>query len=296
MPLKKSKAQDAAGFIFHTLGDRPTQSARDWVKSQVLGVEQRYKILVLACCLIGVVAMFVAYGMPVVPLALTLAVDGAFIGAAIGFVKLFSLRQKLGSAFSYVLDEDCDPQTFADRYLAYIESLWPHDLVVPLWNYCRGLRWQGRWDDAQRLMDAYAQKHGVTSGSAAFCYHQVRAYCAYDQRDAASMIDEVHALQALDTSGVSPTFVEGVSQLVSLANILTLEDGKDYDQVFEAVEGIFDRVTPVQRVEFALHLALCAPSRSQAMEWLGYTTKHGGTTWCLKEAKRMRQQGPVALG
>ncbi len=110
------------------------------------------------------------------------------------------------------------------------------------------------------------------------------------------MIDEVHALQALDTSGVSPTFVEGVSQLVSLANILTLEDGKDYDQVFEAVEGIFDRVTPVQRVEFALHLALCAPSRSQAMEWLGYTTKHGGTTWCLKEAKRMRQQGPVALG
>ena len=296
MPLKKSKAQDAAGFIFQALGDRPTDEARAWMKSQVIGVEHRYRTLVLVCCLVGIAAMCFAYGLKEAPLALTLVVDGAFIGAAIGFVKLFSLRQKLGSAFSSVLDEDCDPKTFADRYLAYVESVWPHDLVVPLWNYCRGLRWQGRWDDAVRLMDAYAQNHEVTSGPAAFCYHQVRAYCAYDQRDTSWMIDEVHALQGLDTSGVSPTFVEGVSQLVSLANILTLEDDKDYDQVFEAVEGIFNAVTPVQRVEFALHLALCAPSRSQAMEWLGYTTKQGGTTWCPKEAKRMRQHGPVALG
>lgn len=296
MPFKRSKAQDAAGFIFRTLGDRPSKEARAWVKSQVLGVEHRYRVLVLVCCLAGVVALGVAYGLPEAPLALTLVVNCAFIGAAIGFVKLFSLRQKLGGAFSYVLDEDCDPVTFADRYLAYIESVWPNDLVVPLWNYCRGLRWQGRWDDARKLLDAYAQDHEVASGPAAFCDHQVRAYCAYDQRDTASMIDEVHALQALDASGVSHTFVEGVSQLVSLANILTLEDREDYDQVFEAVEGIFNKVTPVQRVEFALHLALCAPSRPQAMEWLGYTTKHGGTTWCPKEAKRMRQQGPVAQG
>lgn len=289
MAKARNKRVDAAGFVRATLGDEPTEAARAWVRTEVTAPERRLVVALASVCGVGLVALLVATLAPSTAGVLNVVTNLCVLGALILFFLLFSRRQKLGAQFATVLDDQCDPKAYADRYLAYLELEWPESLGVALWNYGRGLRWQGRWDDACRLMAAFEQQASdPLPASDAYFVHQTRAHCALDQCQLDPLLDEARALQALDLSRLDKGYSQGVAQTVALANQLTREDQGDWDEAFDIWEGYFNVATPVQKALFALHLSRCAPTDKEARSWASYASSHGGTTWCAGAGKKLK--------
>ncbi|MDJ1122345.1 hypothetical protein QJ043_09150 [Olsenella sp. YH-ols2217] len=291
----KGKRSDVAGFIRATLGDEPTPEAQAWARDEVVRPERRLVVGLVATCVVGLSCLLVAQLAPTAQGVLNGATNLAVVLALVLFFLLFSRRQKLGARFAAMLDDQCDPVAYGDRYLAYLELEWPEDRGGALWNYARALRWQGRWAAACDLMAAYERSldHKAPAQSR-YLVEQIRAHCAFDQRRLADLIDAAHALQALDEAGLPKTYSQGVAQTVALANQLTREEQGDWDEAFLVWEGYFNVATPVQKALFALHLARCAPSEKDSRPWASYASANGGTTWCAAAGKKLKWETHVS--
>lgn len=291
----RGKRSDAAGFVRATLGDAPSAEAQAWARDEVVRPERRLVAGLAATCGVGLVALVVAQLAPAAQGALNVVTNLAVVVALVLFFLLFSRRQKLGSRFAAMLDDQCDPVLYGDRYLAYLELEWPEDRGGALWNYARALRWQGRWDDACALMGAFESSLDEKAApQARYLVEQTRAHCAFDRRQLDALVDATHALQALDRQGLPKTYSQGVAQTIALTNQLTREEQGDRDEAFDIWEGYFNVATPVQKALFALHLARCASSEKDAGTWASYASSHGGTTWCAAAGKKLKWEKHVS--
>lgn len=196
------------------------------------------------------------------------------------------LRGSVNKGLTRLIDRDCDPVLCGRRTLALLEKDKKNaDPRIGLFSYAYALRWQGKWNEAAKLMRTMEDDDDPQSR---FLYHSLMAYCAFDKRDLKGLTAEVKALKELSGEGLSKDAPAHIAEHAALRDLLAKElNGKpskaaaDYIQVADGPKAL-----PVHRVLFSLKAADCLTDPAERRARLALAAEEGGTTWCAADAKK----------
>ena len=161
-----------------------------------------------------------------------------------------------------------------------------------LFSYAYALRWQGKWNEAAKLMRALEDD---ADPQGQFLYHNLLAYCAWDKRDLKGLTAEVKALKELPAEGLSKDAASHIAEHVALRDMLSKElNGKPSKAAAGYLQVADDpKALPAHRVLFSLKAAGCLADPAERHARLAYVAEHGGTTWCMAEARKRLEKEDV---
>ena len=264
--------------IVEVLGDEADAESREWVR-------RKYTVRVRVAGVAAFAFFVMIMGMSGTPwfaistfVLLPLMIVAVFFGVF--------MRGSVNKGLTRLIDDDCDPLLCARRTLALLEkdkkNADPHS---GLFSYAYALRWQGKWNEAAKLMRDLEDDPDPQSG---FLYHNLMAYCAFDKRDLKGLTAEVKALKELPSEGLPKDAPAHIAEHVALRDMLAKElNGKPskaaagYIQVADGPKAL-----PAHRVLFSLKAADCLADPAERHARLTYVGEQGGTTWCAAEAKK----------
>ena len=264
--------------IVETLGDEADEESRAWV-------HRSYTIRVRVAGVAAFAFFMMAMGMSGTPwfalstlILLPLMIVAVFFGVF--------MRGTVNKSLTRLIDRDCDPVLCGRRTLALLQKDKKNaDPRSGLFSYAYALRWQGKWNEAAKLMRTMEDDDDPQSR---FLYHNLMAYCAFDQRDLKGLTAEVKALKELSGEGLSKDAPAHIAEHAALRDLLAKElNGKpskaaaDYLQVADG-----PKVLPVHRVLFSLKAADCLADPTERRARLALAAEEGGTTWCAADAKK----------
>lgn len=207
------------------------------------------------------------------------------------------MRGSVNKGLTRLIDDDCDPLLCARRTLALLEKDKKNaDPRSGLFSYAYALRWQGKWNEAAKLMRALEDD---ADPQGQFLYHNLLAYCAWDKRDLKGLTAEVKALKELPAEGLSKDAASHIAEHVALRDMLSKElNGKPSKAAAGYLQVADDpKALPAHRVLFSLKAAGCLADPAERHARLAYVAEHGGTTWCMAEArKRLEKESRKGLG
>ena len=264
--------------IVEVLGDEADAESREWVrrnytmKVRVAGVAA-FAFFVMALGMAGT-PWFAISTLILLPLMIVAVFFGVF------------MRGSVNKGLTRLIDRDCDPLLCGRRTLALLEKDKKNaDPLSGLFSYAYALRWQGKWNDAAKLMRVLEDDADPRSR---FAYHNVMAYCAFDKRDLKGLTAEVKALKELPVEGLPKDAPAHIAEHAALRDLLAKElNGKpskaaaEYLQVADGSKAL-----PAHRVLFSLKAADCLADHAERRARLAYVAEHGGTTWCAAEARK----------
>lgn len=264
--------------IVETLGDEADEESRAWV-------HRSYTIRVRVAGVAAFAFFMMAMGMSGTPwfalstlILLPLMIVAVFFGVF--------MRGTVNKSLTRLIDRDCDPVLCGRRTLALLQKDKKNaDPRSGLFSYAYALRWQGKWNEAAKLMRTMEDDDDPQSR---FLYHNLMAYCAFDKRDLKGLTAEVKALKELSGEGLSKDAPAHIAEHAALRDLLAKElNGKpskaaaDYLQVADG-----PKVLPAHRVLFSLKAADCLTDPAERRERLALAAEEGGTTWCAADAKK----------
>lgn len=264
--------------IVESLGDEADEESRAWVR-------RTYTLRVRVAGVAAFAFFVMAMGMSGTPwftistlILLPLMIVAVFFGVLV--------RGSVNKGLTRLIDQDCDPLLCGRRTLALLEKDKKNaDSRSGLFGYAYALRWQGRWNEASKLMRVLEDDADPQS---VFLYHNLMAYCAWDKRDLKGLAAEVKALRGLSGEGLSKNAPAHVAEHVALRDMLAKElNGKPSKAAVDYIQVADDpKALPVHRVLFSLKAADCLVDPDERYARLVYAAENGGTTWCAAEAKR----------
>lgn len=264
--------------IVESLGDEADEGSRAWVR-------RTYTLRVRVAGVAAFAFFVMAMGMSGTPwftistlILLPLMIVAVFFGVLV--------RGSVNKGLTRLIDQDCDPLLCGRRTLALLEKDKKNaDPRSGLFSYAYALRWQGRWNDASKLMRVLEDDADPQS---VFLYHNLMAYCAWDKRDLKGLAAEVKALKGLSGEGLSKDAPAHVAEHVALRDMLAKElNGKPSKAAADYIQVADDpKALPVHRVLFSLKAADCLADPGERHARLVYAAENGGTTWCAAEAKK----------
>lgn len=264
--------------IGEILGDRADEESRAWVR-------RNYTIRVRVAGVAAFAFFMMIMGMSGTPwfvvstlVLLPLTIVAVFFGVF--------MRGSVNKGLTRLIDQDCDPLLCGRRTLALLEKDKKNaDPRNGLFSYAYALRWQGKWNEAAKLVRDLEDDPDPQS---AFLYHNLMAYCAWDKRDLKGLTVEVKALKELSGEGLSKDVSAHLAEHVALREMLAKEiNGKaskaaaEYSEVADGPQAL-----PAHRVLFSLKAADCLADPAERHARLAYAAENGGTTWCAAEAKK----------
>ncbi len=264
--------------IGEILGDRADEESRAWVRRNYT---MRVRVAGVAAFAFFIMIMgmsgtpwFVISTLVLLPLMIVAVFFGVF------------MRGSVNKRLTRLIDQDCDPLLCGRRTLALLEKDKKNaDPRSGLFSYAYALRWQGKWNEAAKLMRDLEDDPDPQS---AFIYHNLMAYCAWDKRDLKGLTAEVKALKELRGEELSKDASAHLAEHVALRDMLAKEiNGKaskaaaDYIEVADGAKAL-----PAHRVLFSLKAADCLADPAERHARLAYAAENGGTTWCAAEAKK----------
>ncbi|MBX9034886.1 hypothetical protein [Gordonibacter massiliensis (ex Traore et al. 2017)] len=264
--------------IGEILGDRADEESRAWVR-------RNYTIRVRVAGVAAFAFFMMIMGMSGTPwfvvstlVLLPLTIVAVFFGVF--------MRGSVNKGLTRLIDQDCDPLLCGRRTLALLEKDKKNaDPRNGLFSYAYALRWQGKWNEAAKLVRDLEDDPDPQS---AFLYHNLMAYCAWDKRDLKGLTAEVKALKELSCEGLSKDASAHIAEHVALREMLAKEiNGKaskaaaEYSEVADGPQAL-----PAHRVLFSLKAADCLADPAERHARLAYAAENGGTTWCAAEAKK----------
>ncbi|HIW76837.1 MULTISPECIES: hypothetical protein [Gordonibacter] len=264
--------------IADVLGDEADDESRAWVR-------HTYTLRVRVAGVAAFAFFIMIMGMSGTPwfaistfILLPLMIVAVFFGVF--------MRGSINRSLTRLIDRDCDPVLCGRRTLALLEKDKKNaDARSGLFSYAYALRWQGKWNEAAKLMHTLEDDADPRSQ---FLYHNLLAYCAFDKRDLKGLTAEVKELKELSSSeGLPKDAAAHVAEHVALRDMLAKElNGKaskaaaDYAQVADDPKAL-----PVHHVLFSLKAADCLADAAERRARLVQVAEQGGTTWCATEAK-----------
>lgn len=264
--------------IVETLGDEADEESRAWV-------HRSYTIRVRVAGVAAFAFFMMAMGMSGTPwfamstlILLPLMIVAVFFGVF--------MRGTVNKSLTRLIDRDCDPVLCGRRTLALLQKDKKNaDPRSGLFSYAYALRWQGKWNEAAKLMRTMEDDDDPQSR---FLYHNLMAYCAFDKRDLKGLTAEVKALKELSGEGLSKDAPAHIAEHAALRDLLAKElNGKpskaaaDYLQVADGPKAL-----PAHRVLFSLKAADCLTDPAERRARLALAAEEGGTTWCAADAKK----------
>lgn len=264
--------------IVETLGDEADEESRAWV-------HRSYTIRVRVAGVAAFAFFMMAMGMSGTPwfalstlILLPLMIVAVFFGVF--------MRGTVNKSLTRLIDRDCDPVLCGRRTLALLQKDKKNaDPRSGLFSYAYALRWQGKWNEAAKLMRTMEDDDDPQSR---FLYHNLMAYCAFDKRDLKGLTAEVKALKELSGEGLSKDAPAHIAEHAALRDLLAKElNGKpskaaaDYLQVADGPKAL-----PAHRVLFSLKAADCLADPAERRARLALAAEEGGTTWCAADAKK----------
>lgn len=295
--LRKGAAKrEAYNFIVAKTGDGIDEEAEEWINhyyvARVQGLTAAF-VVALVCGVIGVVIGNYA-GPATLGIVLSWMASFVAFAAVVCFAMVSVTRKRILGKIVNTMDNARDPQSFCARYLGYLKEKDPKDLTQTIWNYARGLRWQGRWKDAIALFDAYIEDFGLLADAPAeHLYHQLLAGCAFDRGRLQEMGQAIEYAESIPETEVGDDVASGLGTLRQLQLVLELEREGKRQEAYDLVESFFYQSENVLRMALALHLGTNSNNRNDALEWIGFVVKMGETTWCVKRAKAIRSSGQL---
>ena len=264
--------------IGEILGDAADEESRAWVRRnytirvRVAGVAA-FAFFIMIMGMSGT-PWFVISTLVLLPLTIVAVFFGVF------------MRGSVNRSLTRLIDQDCDPLLCGRRTLALLEKDKKNaDPRSGLFSYAYALRWQGKWNEAAKLVRTLEQDADPQS---MFLYHNLMAYCAWDKRDLKGLTAEVKALKELSGEGLPKDAPAHIAEHVALRDMLAKEiNGKaskaaaDYIEVADGAKAL-----PAHRVLFSLKAADCLADPAERHARLVYAAKNGGSTWCAAEAKK----------
>lgn len=264
--------------IADVLGDEADAESRAWVR-------RSYTLRVRVAGVAAFAFFVMIMGMSGTPwfaistfILLPLMIVAVFFGVF--------MRGSINRSLTRLIDRDCDPVLCGRRTLALLEKDKKNaDARSGLFSYAYALRWQGKWNEAAKLMRTLEDDLDPRSQ---FLYHNLLAYCAFDKRDLKGLTAEVKELKELSScEGLPKDAAAHVAEHVALRDMLAKElNGKaskaaaDYAQVADDPKAL-----PVHHVLFSLKAADCLADPAERRARLAQVAEQGGTTWCAAEAK-----------
>lgn len=275
--------------IVEVLGDEADAESREWVR-------RKYTIRVRVAGVAAFALFVMIMGMSGTPwfaistfILLPLMIVAVFFGVF--------MRGSVNKGLTRLIDDDCDPLLCARRTLALLEKDKKNaDPRSGLFSYAYALRWQGKWNEAAKLMRALEDD---ADPQGQFLYHNLLAYCAWDKRDLKGLTAEVKALKELPAEGLSKDAASHIAEHVALRDMLSKElNGKPSKAAAGYLQVADDpKALPAHRVLFSLKAAGCLADPAERHARLAYVAEHGGTTWCTAEArKQLEKESRKCLG
>ena len=268
--------------IVAVLGDEADAESRKWVR-------RKYTIRVRIAGAAAFALFMMIMGMSGTPwfaistlVLLPLMIVAVFFGVF--------MRGTVNKGLTRLIDDDCDPLLCARRTLALLEKDKKNaDPRSGLFSYAYALRWQGKWNEAAKLMRVLeddADPQGL------FLCHSLLAYCAWDERDLKGLTAEVKILRELPGESLSKDAAAHIAEHVALRELLAKEvNGKQSKAAAGYLQVADDpKALPAHRVLFSLKAAGCLIDPAERQARLAYVAEHGGTTWCAAEARKQLEK------
>ena len=268
--------------IVEVLGDEADAESRKWVR-------RKYTIRVRIAGAAAFALFMMIMGMSGTPwfaistlVLLPLMIVAVFFGVF--------MRGTVNKGLTRLIDDDCDPLLCARRTLALLEKDKKNaDPRSGLFSYAYALRWQGKWNEAAKLMRVLeddADPQGL------FLCHSLLAYCAWDERDLKGLTAEVKILRELPGESLSKDAAAHIAEHVALRELLAKEvNGKQSKAAAGYLQVADDpKALPAHRVLFSLKAAGCLIDPAERQARLAYVAEHGGTTWCAAEARKQLEK------
>lgn len=293
---KGAEAREAFAYISEHTGDVVDDEADDWIQHYYISKVQGLSACFVVAVVVGVIGIVVGNfaGAATISMIISWLASFVVLAGLIVLVMISITKKRIFGRVASTLDSARDPLVFCSRYLAYLRERDPSEMVVAIWNYARGLRWQGRWDDAEALFEAYIDDYGMLADpKSQYLHHQLLAGIAFDHERCQDLLDELYYLKSIPAEALGADLVKEINLTERLAEVLCLEREGRRQEAYDLVESFFYHSENVLRMALALHLGSDSPNRTDALEWIGFVVKMGMSTWCVKRAKAIRSSGKL---
>lgn len=273
----------ATDIIARTVGARADQETLQWVDSTHM---KQYRILSFA----GIAGCFACIGGSFVALPLFVQISGLAVGAVCIVLRSMA-RKNFEEAIASSLDMQCDPALYCRRTLAFLAGGRPAgDFMRGVWEYAYGLLWQGKWDEAIKLMrtlEPYADMPDV-----AYAYDSFMADCAFALRDPDKLRNYIDAMKAISQRRVAREAHLHAAELEPLHELLVCERDGHRERALGIADAILadTGLLPIERVTASLHKAECTADRDEKRALLTFVERNGGSTWCAARARTLLRE------
>ena len=283
-------------YISQHTGDVPNYDANDWIQTFYVAKVQGTSVAFFIALILSVGGVIIGNfrGVATFGIVLSYILSFVVLAAIIVFVMVWFIGRRVYPKIAVMLDAGRDPETYCMRYLAYLREKNVKDVLGAIANYTRGLRWQGRWNDAIKLFDDYIADYGMLGDAKAqYLHHLLLASCAFDRGRLQALQAEIAYMKSVPAAELDDSVTSSMETLERLEKLLELERDGKRQEAYELVESFFYKSENVLRMALALHLATNSDNRNDAVEWVNFVVQMGCTTWCVKRAKAIRASGQL---